>query len=780
MAKITYEDKVKLQDEPDIPNKNKVTDNDMNEIKDVVNTNADELDTAKENIENLEEGQGTNSTDIINLKGRMTTLETDNAKNKSDISNLQKDNETNKTNISNLRNSKVDKIEGKGLSTEDFTTALKTKLEGLENYNDTEIQEKIQTIEGKVQTLEDDNASNKTNISTLQGKVTNLKKDNTDNKSNITNLQKDVEDLGKDIEENTTNIETLQAENKNLKEEVESYKNSLPRETLEGEYITLSNTADKVKFKDFVLGGNSKQEAEPSPEFPSPIRNVGDNINLINKDEPLHYSTYGSELDNTVLTSNSNYTGYLFKCESNTNYVISRGDTNSDRFRAFCFDENPTENLEAVSTNGVWGDATGAQYDRKVVTFRTTENSKYIYVVAGYNGEISENVKAEKGTIATTYSPYNCGNVKVEISNKNLANSNWAERFVSIINNSGQAKLENIDGRRCLFWTANAGYKNDSAYFFKYMFKENTRYVITFDIKPSTQHGNFLINYADGTVGNRQNLAANTWQKITIISKANTTIEEIRPGYYIGQCYIDLDSVQIVEGTEGQDYVANKQRTIVFPLKQGQKLMLGDYLADDGIHHKRKQIVLDGTENWLRQTTEHTNIINLYLVLEKQAKNRDIIYCSVAKQDTTVGQINDTNANVCNLNGSFTNFLIDLSLEKFDSIETWKAYLAEQKQAGTPVIVEYTLLEEEIEPYTEKQQEADNQLKELTSYDEQTNIYSTNEISSIYKVTAIQDTNAVLESMNAEVESIKELLSTTATSAMLLDNMQTDLESEVM
>ena len=42
---------------------------------------------------------------------------------------------------------KVDKVEGKGLSTEDFTTALKNKLINLENYDDTEVQKKIQTLE---------------------------------------------------------------------------------------------------------------------------------------------------------------------------------------------------------------------------------------------------------------------------------------------------------------------------------------------------------------------------------------------------------------------------------------------------------------------------------------------------------------------------------------------------------------------------------------------------------------------------------------------------------
>ena len=41
---------------------------------------------------------------------------------------------------------KVDKDAGKGLSTEDYTTAEKTKLAGLENYDDTDIQAELSTI----------------------------------------------------------------------------------------------------------------------------------------------------------------------------------------------------------------------------------------------------------------------------------------------------------------------------------------------------------------------------------------------------------------------------------------------------------------------------------------------------------------------------------------------------------------------------------------------------------------------------------------------------------
>lgn len=48
---------------------------------------------------------------------------------------------------------KVDKVEGKQLSTEDFTAALKEKLESLENYDDTEISQAVETLRSDFDTL---------------------------------------------------------------------------------------------------------------------------------------------------------------------------------------------------------------------------------------------------------------------------------------------------------------------------------------------------------------------------------------------------------------------------------------------------------------------------------------------------------------------------------------------------------------------------------------------------------------------------------------------------
>jgi hypothetical protein len=65
-------------------------------------------------------------------------------------------------------NNKVDKVNGKQLSTEDFTSALKTKLEGLSNYDDTSIQNAVNSLTTQIATKQDKLVS-RTNIKTING-----------------------------------------------------------------------------------------------------------------------------------------------------------------------------------------------------------------------------------------------------------------------------------------------------------------------------------------------------------------------------------------------------------------------------------------------------------------------------------------------------------------------------------------------------------------------------------------------------------------------------------
>lgn len=58
---------------------------------------------------------------------------------------------------------KVDKVSGKQLSTEDFTTVLKTKLEELSNYDDTELSNALSSLQTQFNTLVSGNASDAIN-----------------------------------------------------------------------------------------------------------------------------------------------------------------------------------------------------------------------------------------------------------------------------------------------------------------------------------------------------------------------------------------------------------------------------------------------------------------------------------------------------------------------------------------------------------------------------------------------------------------------------------------
>ena len=73
-----------------------------------------------------------------------------------DIKPIEDDIADNTTAITALQNGKVDKVTGKQLSTEDFTTAEKNKLGGLNNYDDTQLQADITALQnalnGKVPT----------------------------------------------------------------------------------------------------------------------------------------------------------------------------------------------------------------------------------------------------------------------------------------------------------------------------------------------------------------------------------------------------------------------------------------------------------------------------------------------------------------------------------------------------------------------------------------------------------------------------------------------------
>lgn len=108
--KISYDDKENLNTNSNIPNKNKVTSGDMNNIKSVVNNNYDEFTALSDTVSGLNTRIGNNETNINNntteindLKDNLETVE-------GNISDLE-DNVYSKFEVNNLLSYKADKNE---------------------------------------------------------------------------------------------------------------------------------------------------------------------------------------------------------------------------------------------------------------------------------------------------------------------------------------------------------------------------------------------------------------------------------------------------------------------------------------------------------------------------------------------------------------------------------------------------------------------------------------------------------------------------------------------
>lgn len=182
-----------------------------------------------------------------------------------------------------------------------------------------------------------------------------------------------------------------------------------------------------------------------------------------------------------------------------------------------------------------------------------------------------------------------------------------------------------------------------------------------------------------------------------------------------------LQDFQIEEGLTATEYEPHKSQVATFTLGE-EKLMEGSYLADDGIHHSRKQIVFDGSddENWTTNGTKQGYGILIDNVGGNAVGN--VTSSVLCDKLTAVPQNTIYNGSAINGVASFGGTTHKLYV-RFDSTITSVALLKE-KLSQNPITVEYDLAEPEVVPYTAEQQEAWNKIKALMTYKNITNITS--------------------------------------------------------
>ena len=248
-------------------------------------------------------------------------------------------------------------------------------------------------------------------------------------------------------------------------------------------------------------------------------------------------------------------------------------------------------------------------------------------------------------------------------------------------------------------------------------FKENTQYTYKFKAYQS-ENGNsrFIFKYADGTSSTVLITATGDFSEYNLTSDINKTVEKLSFSYGSGNKTLYIKEFQLVKGTTTKDYVPHAENTVTFPLSQGQKLMLGDTLEDDGIHHKRGKITLNGTENWSFNSSSKYGMIIITNAKPFATSTNELpnVLCNCLtkiKQSDSWGTPTQFISSISN-----TNQLTIKNSEQATTLEELKSWLAEQYANGTPVTLEYELATETTETYTSAQQTAYNKLKEMQSY----------------------------------------------------------------
>ena len=633
----------------------------------------------------------------------------------------------------------------------------------------------------------------KSNQSTNSKDIEQLKKtEETQNKNieqisdNILDISKEQQTQSKSIEELQKNQENLQTEVQELNEDIKA--NAIIEETEKSKSLYIDDAnASRGKVNVF---GNMEQETRKG-------------YNLLDI----------SEINSTWTqwkTENFKYKKYQLK--PNTSYTVSqlknRPTTGTVSETSYLYITSGEEVAETLSYS-INGALVGAP--RTV----TSDSNGYIIVYAAVNDVTFTNdlgLMLVEGTEEKEYEAYGASpsfnyrseikclqeNVEIKHINKNLVDLISTTLKVSGWNmsesyNEGDEKILKVPYNKNSVWDA----------FFFYL---DERYVgknvsFSFDIKVKNLKylgsDRFVLEntaqYAQSVIKNlySSSLKEDTYvhieaenyklknKTIGIMAGVNYKSEEPDNGYM----YVYIKNFQIELGEQATEFKENQEESYSLDIQQDMVSPEDDYfdLERKKEVHGWEKIIFDGTENItkvLDNIYNYTLIKKAKAILNNNTSHKSNKYKSVictGNNDAFV--IAATSDYAINLN-SGDGMILRIKDIRNLNINDFKASLVQQHESGEPTIVYYKL-ETPIElDLTDTQIEQLEKLNKLRFYEGVNNIMTLEDIALIqaeYSVN-LKDVN---NKMRQEIDEIKELLSTTQTSAMLLDNLEEDLIEEV-
>ena len=470
---------------------------------------------------------------------------------------------------------------------------------------------------------------------------------------------------------------------------------------LYGNKYTEGETAQCI-LTDFRIIKNETDEYEsytggipsPNPDYPQEINNV-EGKNKFDKDAEViqigHISNYSySNGIYTIIPTGKGNPQFKLKCKIPAGSYVLNSSTSLSEATQLVNDNN--------TLNNFW-----ANYKNQSFTLEETSE----YMIFNWNNPGNTNpiilnlntlmISKEGGT----YVSYNC--IQIAKSNKNLFDiiSNFP------ITKNGLTFTKNSDGTITINGTASTTFTQ--IFTLKNQFL-NGNYVITHNTMSGSISQNCYMTIQDS---NNNNISDRIYGGGTASSLSLSNITIVTAGIYInsGTTFINYTvGTQLEAGTVATSFIGHQGKTYNFPLVQGQKLYEGSYLADDGIHHVRGQIVLRGDNKFTVTWDSSYNKFNIYKVGLNAKVFGNILSNYITNNTTEKLSIQESNS----IN---TIWVFDKNHYFNESVEDFKTWLSTHN-----LIVEYELAEEEVIPYTSEQQAAWEEMKRLKTYTPYTKI----------------------------------------------------------
>lgn len=673
-----------------------------------------------------------------------------------DISNTQEKDETQDTAIKNIQEAqrtqseeiarqaeaiagKVDKVNGKSLSTNDFTNEYKQKLDELNNYDDT--------------TIKQDVASNTERISDLENK-------NEANRADISTMQEEQKAQDKSIEENRVEIEKVEEESKRIREDIESRSQIVEAS---GESITLKDSSS-ARFSKIEICGNMRQERrEGYNNFNKySLTGISTSAGAINyTDDILTTPVLGAygwikfAFPGITLSAGTHYLSFKAKLKSGTCDKISVIALNND-----------ISNVEQTSLNKI-SDAVSNTYQNVKAKIEVSENLdvQNIFIQLPFNAEnavleIKDVMLANKDAEYEAYGAMPSANFKSEIQSCGENGSvSFKVQNKNIVNLEFENEVDNVAGLNFSHSASEFSLRGTATGTYKILRLKNIpklgdgTHTFSANVTGTNPKMQIKLNFTDKEGNYLWHTSINQNNKYKESKLFNIDLEKVGrvdftiEGLANGSAYDLVAKIQLEEDTE-TDYIAHEEQSKTIPVQK--KMFDGDKFAkkNDKCYeqHAIKELILTGTEkmgNMIQSGDLNVFSINK-AVSNFKYSNTEINCLSNAYAGILVANRYKENTIFINSTNS-----IVFATKQFATNEEFLANLAEEYANGTPVKVYYVLKEPEMLECTEEQSKILDEIEdELHTYKNVTTISSDDEISLKFNIAYTRDLDVTFDEIN--------------------------------